>query len=146
MGIPISFPLMDIKRFFLCNTLHLHVFSFFLFFCQPYLKYWQIWSKKKFYQWLIQSLSGAGIPFWAPKLGAQIKGKLKGKQHQQFNHIFNANASTCCQTLSLSKTPENVELQTLCMSGSAAQVCLNASQCIVCINESNIFVLLVCPN
>ena len=33
------------------NALHLSVFllSFFSFFCQPYLKYWQIWSKKIFY-------------------------------------------------------------------------------------------------
>ena len=33
------------------NALHLPVFllSLFSFFCQPYLKYWQIWSKKIFY-------------------------------------------------------------------------------------------------
>ena len=30
----------------------------------------------KTYQWRIQNLSDAGIPIWAPKLGAQIKGEL----------------------------------------------------------------------
>ena len=33
------------------NALHLHAFfSFFSFFCQPYLKYWWTWSKKIFYR------------------------------------------------------------------------------------------------
>ena len=47
-------------------------------------------------QWRIQGLSDAGIPVWAPELGAQIKGEL---MQNNISHliIFNANASTRSQ-------------------------------------------------
>ena len=97
-------------------------------------------------QWRIQRLSDTGILVWAPKLGAQIKGELI---QNKINHLIissTPNTSTGSQTFNLSKTLKNVELKTLCMPWSVAQLCLNVSQCIVCINESNISVAPVCPN
>ena len=52
----------------------------------------------------ISSLSNAGIPVWAPKLGTQTKVELTQKKHQPFNHIFNTNASTHSQAFNLRKT------------------------------------------
>ena len=72
--------------------------------------------------------------------------RTDAKQHQPFNHIFNANASTCSQTFNLSKTLKNIELKTLYMPMFATQVCLNVSKCIICINKSNISVAPMCPN
>ena len=73
--------------------------------------------------------------------------RIDAKQHEPFNHILNANASTRrSQTFKLCKTLKNVELKTLCIPGSAAQVYLNVSQYIVSIKESNISVAWVCPN
>ena len=83
------------------------------------------------YQWHIQRLSDTGIPVWATKLGAQIIFSMQICQHI-LRH--------------LSKTTKNVQLKTLCMPGSVAQVCLNVSQCIVCINKSNISIAPVFPN
>ena len=45
----------------------------------------------------------------------------------------------------LSKTLKNVELKTLNIHGSVAQVCENVSQCIICINECNISATPICP-
>ena len=97
-------------------------------------------------QWRIQRLSDPGIPVWASKLGAQIKGDLMQSNISHSNHIFNANASTRSQKFNWSKTLKNVELKTLYMPGSATQVCLNVSQCIGCIKEFNISVASMCPN
>ena len=94
--------------------------------------------------WRIQRLSDTGIPAWAPKLGAQIKGELM--QNKISLLIISSTQIRQPVLRHLSKTLQNVELKTLCMLGFAAQVCLNVSQCIVCINNSNISVALVCPN
>ena len=49
------------------------------------------------------------------------------KQLQLFNHMFHANASTCCHTFNLSNTLKDVELKTLCMLVSTTVACLNIS-------------------
>ena len=82
-------------------------------------------------QWRIQRLPDAVYRRlnYVPKLK-----KTDAKQHQLFNHIFNANASTPSQTpFNLkSNVVEIVELKTLSIPVSATQFCLNVSQSIVC--------------
>ena len=72
--------------------------------------------------------------------------KSDAKQHQLFNHIFSANASTQSQTFNLSNTLKIVELKTLCMPVSATLVCLNVSRCIIRVNKLGFYIVLVCPN
>ena len=72
--------------------------------------------------------------------------KTDVKQHQLFNHIFNADVPTSSQIFDLSKTLKINELKTLYMSMSATLFCLNVSQNIVCINKSGLYIAPVCPN
>ena len=74
--------------------------------------------------------------------------KTVAKQHQLFNHIFNANASTPSQTpFNLkSNVLEIVELKTLSIPVPATQFCLNVSQSIVCQKKSSLYIVPVCPN
>ena len=51
------------------------------------------------------------------------------KTTQLFNHIFHANASTCCQTFNLWNTFKNTELQNWWIPVSATRACVNVSQC-----------------
>ena len=94
-------------------------------------------------QWRIQNLSHAGIPLWAPKLGAQTKGEL---MQINISHLMISSTQMGLHVLRYLTQVKNVELKTLCMPGSAAQVCLNVSQCIVFISESNISLAPVCRN
>ena len=92
----------------------------------------------------IQSLSDADIRVWTPKLGAQLKGEL---MQNNINHLVISSTRMRLPVLrDLSKTLKNVELKTLCMTGSSTQVCLNVKHCVVCINKSNISVAPVCSD
>ena len=69
-------------------------------------------------QWRIQRLSDTGIPVWAPKLGAQIKGEL---MQNNISHLIISSSQMRQHVLRhLSKTLKNVELKTLCMPGFVA--------------------------
>ena len=58
--------------------------------------------KHKIQQWYMQSLSDAGIPVWAPKPGAQIKGEL---MQNKISHLIISSTQMCLQVLRhLSKT------------------------------------------
>ena len=71
----------------------------------------------------MQRLSDADIPFWRPKLGAQIKGILM-QNKILFNNILHV-ASACCRTFDLSNTLKNVELKTWSMSVPATPAWFN---------------------
>ena len=78
------------------NALHLPVFllSLFSFFCQPYLKYWQIWSKKIFYHQIANAVQ-LFVPIKSNFFRVSFFFFRKSRNEGEFCRSYLINIATC---------------------------------------------------